>query len=140
MADDPIDPRLHLLCRQVLVEAVGGALVEGSGEHILGSRPLEDQGQQVPPAAHDEVVGAAEDHPNLRGRQKADSFRVQVIGNALDPAAHLLVSTCSPPRLFAGSRRSGTTLRRERRMVRLRGLDAPYGYSATQSPKASVLQ
>src|SRR5271157_6042668 len=95
LADDPIDPRLHLLYRQVLVEPVSGAQVEGSGEHFLGSRPLEDQGQQVPPAAHDEVVGAAKDHPNLRRRQGADSFRVQVIGNALDPAAHLLVSPCS---------------------------------------------
>jgi len=91
VADDPIDPRQHLLCRQVPVEAVGGALVEGSGEHFLGSRPLEDQGQQVPPAAPDEVIGAAEDHPNLPGRQKADSFGVQVIGNALDAATHLLV-------------------------------------------------
>src|SRR5208337_4005905 len=38
VADDPIDPRQHLLCRQVLVVAVSGAQVEGPGEHFLGER------------------------------------------------------------------------------------------------------
>ena len=43
----------------------------------------------MPAAAHDEVIGTSEDHPDLLGRQGADAFRVQVIGNAIVPAAHL---------------------------------------------------